>query len=193
MDAQLEVERFEHIAHAAVTKRFEHLIAIADDATGMKAAGGRVGLLQGEAKEALRTHAGKAGFGEERGTAVRTPAGATGVVQSGRDTERLFAKAAGPEMRCDHRVHFRTQRRIAGTRLVEVRSARRGVAIERHVERLGNLLPAIGIHVDAVADPFNAEYNHARATCQSRSTVATDTPRTCAVSSTDSPLKNRNS
>ena len=118
--------------------------------------------------------------GEERGAEVRTPAGATGVVQSGRDTERLFAEVARPQMRCDHRVHFRTHRQIAGTRLVEVRSARRGVAIERHVERFGNLLPAIGIHVETVTGPFNAEYNHARATCHSRSTVATDTPNTCA-------------
>src|SRR5262245_29306789 len=59
------------------------------------------------------------------------------------------------------------------------------------VEYLGNPVPALGRHRGR--SPLRAAYSHARATCQSRSTVASEIPRTWPASIRERPPKNRNS
>ena len=79
-------------------------------------------------------------------------------------------------MRRDERIYLFAQGRIALAGVAQERVARARVTRQRRVKNLGDLPPAIGRH--HVRRPFSAAYSHARATCQSRSTVATEMPST---------------
>ena len=96
--------------------------------------------------------------------------------------ERSVVTIAG-----EQRLDFLAQRRIVPARIGEERVSGPRVECACRVKELGDLPPALRCH--DVGRPVVR--SHARATCHSRSTVATEMFSAWPVSSSDSPPKDR--
>ena len=90
------------------------------------------------------------------------------------------------------RLHFATERRIAGAAGVEERRPPGSRAVDRVSQDVVHALPALGRHgVGRTAHACSSRFSHARAVAHSRLTVAVETFSVSAVSSTLIPPKNR--
>jgi hypothetical protein len=83
----------------------------------------------------------------------------------------------------EQRAHLGLERRVARAGLREIDIASLGRLGERRLEDLGDPRPALG----HAAPPYSSRCSQARATVQSRFTVAGEVPSTSAVSSIDKP------
>src|SRR5262249_14593365 len=94
---------------------------------------------------------------------------------------------------CKERLHFLAQSWVVRACLGEESGTLLRSQLQSVLEYNLDLLPALRCHAHANDPCPSCFLSHSRAVVQSRFTVAGDTPRTKAVSSSDNPPKKRNS
>src|SRR5580692_824377 len=94
-------------------------------------------------------------------------------------------------MRGNQRLNFQSQFAVVVRNLLDVDRPLSSPETQRLVQNRAYLFPSFRSHGGEL--PLISRYSQALATVQSRSTVATETPRNFAVSSRERPPKNLNS
>src|SRR5262249_30563405 len=104
----------------------------------------------------------------------------------------LLNEFAGPIVRGEQRFHFLADTGIVADLSQPTRPGFRRPQ-ESRIEQFLDPFPVLGAHPHAGASPVRRRNSHARATAQSRFTVAGLTPNDSAVSSIETPAKKRSS